>query len=64
MELIEFPYSLCTRVLKAKYYPNGDLVDTVFPGEALPIWKAIEHGLDLVKKGIIWRIGSGSRVNI
>jgi hypothetical protein len=64
MELIEFPDSLCTRVLKAKYYLNGDLVDTVFPGEASPIWKVIEHGLDLVKKGIIWRIGSGSRVNI
>jgi hypothetical protein len=46
---------------KAKYYPNGDLVDTVFPGEASPTWKAIEHGLQFVKKGIIWRIGSGAK---
>jgi hypothetical protein len=24
----------------------------------------VEHGLELLKKGIIWRIGSGSKVNI
>jgi hypothetical protein len=55
---------LCAKVLKAKYYPNGDLVDMVFPGEASPTWKAIEHGLELVKKGIIWPIGSRTKVNI
>ena len=32
--LIENPNSLCAQVLKAKYYPNGLLVDTVFPGNA------------------------------
>jgi hypothetical protein len=41
---------LYARVLKAKYYRNGDLVDTVFPGETSPTKKAIEHGLELVKK--------------
>jgi hypothetical protein len=39
-------------------------VDTVFPGEASPTWRAIEHGLELVKRGIIWRISSGAKVNI
>jgi hypothetical protein len=29
-----------------------------------PTWKAIEHGLKLVKKGIIWCIRSGTEVNI
>jgi hypothetical protein len=48
--LLQFPDSLCARVLKAKYHPNGELVDTVFLGEASPMWRAIEHGLDLVKK--------------
>jgi hypothetical protein len=36
----------------------------VFPGEASPTWRAIEYGLDLLKHGIIWRIGSGSKVQI
>jgi hypothetical protein len=39
-------------------------VDTVFPVDASPMWKAVKYGLELVKKGMIWRIGSGSRVQI
>jgi hypothetical protein len=62
--LIRYPDNLCVRVLKPRYYPNGVLVDTVFPAEASPTWRAIEHGLELVKKGIIWRIRSGTKVNI
>jgi hypothetical protein len=34
--LIQFPQSLCVRLLKAKYYPNGELVDTVFPSDTSP----------------------------
>lgn len=29
-----------------------------------PTWQAIVHGLELVKKGYIWRIGSGQRVRL
>jgi hypothetical protein len=62
--LLQFPDSLYVRVLDAKYYPNGELVDTVFLGEASPMWRAIEYGLELLKKGIIWRISSRMKVNI
>lgn len=60
--LIEFPDSLCAKVLKAKYYPHGSLIDTTFGPNASPAWRGIEHGLDLLKKGIIWRIGNGNAV--
>jgi hypothetical protein len=62
--LIQFPDSLCVRLLKAKYFPNRDIIDTVFTMDSSPIWRAVEHGLELVKQGIIWRIGPGSHVNI
>jgi hypothetical protein len=62
--LIQFPDSLCSRLLKAKCFPNSELVDTAFPTDTSPTWKPIEHGLELVKKGIISRIGSGARVQI
>lgn len=62
--LIEYPDSLCAQVLMAKYYPNGVLIDTVFTGNALSTWKAIEYGLELLKKGIVWRIGNGAEVRI
>jgi hypothetical protein len=62
--LIQFPDCLCAQLLKAKYYPKGELVDTVFPGDASPTWKSIMHGLKPVKKGIIWRVGSGSKIQV
>lgn len=62
--LLTKPNSLCARVLKAKYYPNGSLEDTVFAGNASSTWHAIHHGLDLLKKGLVWRIGNGKSVRI
>jgi hypothetical protein len=62
--LIQSPESICARLLKAKYFPNGELVDSVFSADSSHTWKAVVHWLDLVKQGIIWRIGSGSNVNI
>jgi hypothetical protein len=40
------------------------LVDTVFPTDSSPTWKAIEYGPELLKKGIIWRVSSGTKVQI
>jgi hypothetical protein len=42
--------SLCVRVLKAKYYPNGNLEDTIFSANASSTWQAISHGLELLRK--------------
>ena len=53
--LIDNPGSLCARLLKAKYFPNGNLLDIVFFGNASAFCKGIEYGLELVKKGVIWK---------
>jgi len=62
--LIEFPDSLCSRLLKAKYFPNGDLLDTAFPNQVSPTWRSIMHGLERLKKGAIWRVGRGTEIEI
>jgi hypothetical protein len=36
----------------------------VFSSEASPTWREIEHELSLLKRGIIWRIGLGTKVQI
>ena len=61
--LIEYPESLCAKLMKAKYFPNGDLLDTAFPSQS-PTWKAIMHGLDLLKIGVIWRVADGTKIKI
>ncbi|KAM0848957.1 hypothetical protein ACQ4PT_054041 [Festuca glaucescens] len=60
--LINSPNTLCAQLLKAKYYPNGALLDTVFTGNGSSTWHAIVHGLELLKKGMIWCIGNGATV--
>jgi hypothetical protein len=62
--LIAFPESLCARLLKAKYYPRGELTDTTFIKNSSAGWQGIAHGLELLKKGLVWRIGNGERVRI
>ena len=62
--LIAYPDSLCAQVLKARYYPAERLEDTVFSGNSSQTWQSIVHGLELLKKGLIWRIGDGASVRI
>ena len=62
--LLQSPDSLCARLLKAKYFPHGNLLDTSFPSNSSPTWKGIEHGLELLKKGTIWRVNNGQNIQI
>ncbi|KAK1644352.1 hypothetical protein QYE76_062157 [Lolium multiflorum] len=62
--LIQFPETLCAQLLKAKYYPNGSIMDTVFTGNGSSTWHAIEYGLQLLKKGAIWRVGNGANIRV
>jgi hypothetical protein len=58
------PNSLCATILKAHYYPNGCGEDTVFAGNASSSWQAIQHGLELLKKGLVWHVGNDSQICI
>lgn len=62
--LLTKPDSLCAQVLKARYYPLGRLDDTVFTGNASSSWQAISYGLDLLKKGLVWRVGNGRSIRV
>jgi hypothetical protein len=62
--LLTKPDSLCARFLRATYYPKEKLLDTVFKNYASPVWRGIEYGLDLLKQGIIRRIGDDMTMRI
>jgi hypothetical protein len=64
MWLLTYPDSLCARVLKSKYFPQGNLLDMAPAGEASPTWRAIEHEVELLKHGVINRIGDGETTHI
>ena len=62
--LITSPESLCARVLKAKYFPNGGLLQASLKNGASFTWQSIMKGLEVFKKGYIWRVGNGNEINI
>jgi hypothetical protein len=59
MRLLMYPNSLCARVLKAKYFPPGNLLDMAPASEASVTWREVEYGVELLKHGAIMRIGDG-----
>lgn len=64
MEIDTKPDNLCAQVLKARYYPKVKLEDTTFTGNASSSWQAISHGLDLLKKGLVWRVGTERSIGV
>jgi hypothetical protein len=62
--MITHPDSLCATILKAKYYPNEDLLSVNLKKGASFTWQSIMAGVQCLKKGSVWRIGDGQKVNI
>jgi hypothetical protein len=50
--LLEKPDSLCSRVLKARYYPDGSLLNAKLkPGSSFT-WQSVISGLETFKRGV------------
>jgi len=58
------PDSLCARVLRARYYPDGNLLKARIKSGSSYTWQSVLAGLDCFKQGYIWRVGDGSQINI
>jgi hypothetical protein len=62
--LLTCPDTLCSKVLKAKYFPRSNVLKC-FPRAGISYtWRSILKGVALLKEGLIWRIGNGEKVNI
>jgi hypothetical protein len=57
--LLMRPGSLCAKVLRGKYYPNGDFLTATKKRRSSEMWRSILHGRDVLKKGLIMWIGPG-----
>ena len=62
--LLQYPESLVARVLKACYFQEESIMSATCPSSASYTYRSILHGRDLLREGLVWRIGDGSRVNI
>jgi hypothetical protein len=55
--LLTNPDSLCGEVLKTKYFPNNSILDCRAKDDISYSWRSILQEVDLLKKGLIWRVG-------
>lgn len=62
--LLERPESLCARVLKGRYYPAGYILTAACPRSASPTWRAVLVGREVLKEGLIRRVGDGKTTEI
>jgi hypothetical protein len=62
--LINEPNYLCSRVLRAKYYLDGDILKAGPKAGASFTWQSILAGIPTLKRGLIWRVGDGESINI
>jgi hypothetical protein len=56
--------SLCATVLRAKYYPHGDVLKAGPKAGSSFTWQSIVAGIATFKHGHIWRVGTGDKINI
>jgi hypothetical protein len=62
--LLVCPETLCAQVLRAKYFPYGSILDVMAKGGISYTWRSVLKGAQLVKKGLIWRVGNGNSIDI
>ena len=58
--LIENPNSLCAKVLKGRYYHDADFLTATRKKHASHTWRAILESREVLRKGLMRRIGDGS----
>jgi hypothetical protein len=62
--LITEPESLRAQVLQVKYYPHGDILKAGPKAGSSFTWQSIFAGVATFKRGYVWRVGNGEKINI
>lgn len=62
--LLMDPDSLCARVVKSRYYPNGDFLSANIGSRPSYAWRSIVFGRELLVQGLRRNVGSGEAINV
>ncbi|KAH1045708.1 hypothetical protein J1N35_036492 [Gossypium stocksii] len=63
-KLITNPKTLLAQMLKAKYYPNFDFLNSELGNLPSYTWKNIWAAKGLLQLGLCWRVGTGRHIKI
>ena len=62
--VVQEPNTLSTRILKAVYYPTGEFLQAQVGAGPSRVWRALMEGKDVLKQGLMRRIGTGEDTHI
>lgn len=57
--ILQGPLSLSARILKAVYFPGISILEAQLGSNPSQIWRAILDGMEVLKQGLIRRVGDG-----
>jgi hypothetical protein len=64
LEINKKPREPLRQIAEIYIFSRGNILDTVFRQDASPSWHGIEYGLELLKEGIIYRVGDGRNIDL
>ncbi|XP_073353989.1 uncharacterized protein [Aegilops tauschii subsp. strangulata] len=62
--ILQEPDSLSARILKSVYFPNTTILQAQLGSKPSQIWRAIVEGVQVLKLGLIKRIGNGNDTDV
>ncbi|XP_073363071.1 uncharacterized protein [Aegilops tauschii subsp. strangulata] len=62
--LLQEPDSLVARLLRARYYKDSSIMQATCPSNGSYTFRSILFGRDLLKEGLVWRVGDGADILI
>ncbi|KAK6153016.1 hypothetical protein DH2020_012655 [Rehmannia glutinosa] len=62
--LVSSPESLAAQLSKAKYFPDGELLNAKLGYQPSFLWRSLLAARPTVLEGMAWRIGNGSNVHV
>jgi hypothetical protein len=52
------------KIMKAKYFLGGSILDVRVGNRPSFAWKSIISSCNILKEGLVWRVGNGSQIRI
>lgn len=62
--LLKEPQSLAARIYKKRYFKDGLFWNAKLGNSPSLIWRSIWSVMELLKKGLVWRVGNGQTIEI